>query len=187
MEETITVTPFLTSSFGTVLMTLFHGIFSAPSWPSLTYLAYGWSPAWGRQTITTYLWLSGATDGKHFSRYYVFLGGPLYPVRDRLWAQVIRCGASFIPDGEVITLHVDDHTAKKSGRHIQGRARYRNGAGSARQEYRILAGINLVLGIMRIPLTRWPGHALSLPIGVALSLKPPLAHTLGVPYRSRSP
>jgi hypothetical protein len=167
-------------------MTLFHGRFSAPSWQSLTYLAYGWSLAWGRQTITTSLWLRGATTVKHFWRYDGFLGGPLYTGRDRWWAQVIRCGASCIPDGEVMPLHVDDHTAKKSGRHIQGRARSRNGAGSARQEYRILAGINLGLGIRRIPLSRWLGHALSLPIGLALSLNPPLAHTLGVPSRSRS-
>ena len=178
--------PFVTSSFGTVVMALFQDTLSAPAWHSFTYLAYGWSVAWGRHTITTYLWLSGAASIKHFSRYYAFLGGPLYTARYRLWAQVIRCGASFIAEGDVIRLHVDDHTAKKSGRHIQGRDRYRNGAGSARQEYRILAGINLVLCTMRIPLTVWPGHDLSLPIGLELYLKPKLAGTLGVPYRSRS-
>lgn len=98
----------------------------------------------------------------------------------------MRFGASFIPEGEVIHLHIDDHTAKKSGRHIQGRDRYRHGAGSARQEYRRLEGINLVLGIRRVPLTMWPEHYLSLPIGLARSLKPERARTLGVPYQSRS-
>ena len=39
---------------------------------------------------------------------------------------------------------------------------------------------------MRIPLTRWPGHHLSLPIGLELSLKEPLAHKLKLPYHSRS-
>ena len=39
---------------------------------------------------------------------------------------------------------------------------------------------------MRIPFTRWPGHCLSLPIGLALSRKAPLAHTRKVPYPSRS-
>jgi len=43
-----------------------------------------------------------------------------------------------------------------------------------------------VLGIMRIPLKRWPGHALSVPIGLELYLKPAQAQKLGVPYRSRS-
>ncbi len=47
---------------------------------------------------------------------------------------------------------------KKAGRHIEGSDRYRNGAGSARQEYRTLHGLHFVLGIMRIPLKRWPGH-----------------------------
>jgi hypothetical protein len=167
-------------------MALFQDTLSAPSWQNFTYLAYGWSLAWGRQTITTYLWLSGAACVKHFSRYYAFLGGPLYTARYRLWAQVIRLGASFIDEGDIVRLHVDDHTAKKSGRHIQGRDRYRNGAGSARQEYRILEGINLVLCIMRIPLKVWPGHHLSLPIGLELYLKQDLAGTLGVPYQSRS-
>ena len=39
---------------------------------------------------------------------------------------------------------------------------------------------------MRLPLQRWPGHHLSLPIGLALSLQETLAATLKVPYRSRS-
>ena len=43
-----------------------------------TYLAYGWAFASGRQTITTYLWDSGAAQVKHFSRYYAFLGQTLY-------------------------------------------------------------------------------------------------------------
>jgi hypothetical protein len=75
---------------------------------------------------------------------------------------------------------------KKTGRHIQGADHYRNGAGTARQEYRTLWGINLVWAIMRIPLPLWPGHRLSLPIGLELSLKETLATTLKVPYRSRS-
>jgi hypothetical protein len=132
--EDIAVDTFLASSFGTFMTARFPGVLSAPSWHSFTSLAYGWSVAWGRQTITTYLWWSGAASVKHFSRYYAFLGGPLSKARYRLWAQVIRCGASVIPPGDVITIDVDDHTAKKSGRHIEGRDRYRNGAGSARQE-----------------------------------------------------
>jgi hypothetical protein len=186
LTEDITVDPFLASSFGTVLMTLFQDLFTAPSWQSFAYLAYGWSLAWGRQTITTYLWLSGATRVKHFWRYYAFLGGALYKVRYRLWARIIRMAASFIPEDQVITMCIDDHTAKKSGRHIEGRDRYRNGAGSARQEYRVLEGINLVLGIMRIPLKMWPGHHLSVPIGLEIYLKEKLARRLRLPYRSRS-
>jgi len=63
---------------------------------------------------------------------------------------------------------------------------YRNGAGSARQEYRTLRGLNFVLGIMHLPLPRWPGHTLSIPVGLELYLKPAQAHALQVPYRSRS-
>ena len=76
---------------------------------------------------------------------------------------------------------LDDAIMKKNGRHIQGADHSRNGAGTARQEYRTLWGINLVWASMRIPLQRWPGHALSVPIGRELSLKDTLANTLKVP------
>jgi hypothetical protein len=49
-----------------------------------------------------------------------------------------------------------------------------------------LRGLNFVLGILRIPLARWPGHFLSVPIGLELYLKPAQAPMLDVPYRSRS-
>jgi hypothetical protein len=185
MEDTA-VDAFVTSSFGTLVMTLWHGVLSTPSWQNFTYLAYGWAIASGRQTITNYLWGSGAAQVKHFSRYYAFLGGALYQRRYALWARVIRFGASLVPEHTIIAICLDDAIMKKNGRHIQGADHYRNGAGTARQEYRTLWGINLVWAIMRIPLQRWPGHALSVPIGRELSLKDTLANTLKVPYRSRS-
>jgi hypothetical protein len=167
MEDTA-VDAFLTSSFGTFVMTLWHGVLRAPSWHTFTSLAYGWVLACGRQTITTYLWGSGAAQGKHFSRYYAFLGDALYPRREQLWARVLRCGASLVPTDTVIDVRLDDATMQKTGRHIQGADHSRNGAGTARQEYRTLWGIHLVWALMRIPLPVWPGHQLSLPIGLAL-------------------
>src|SRR5437868_3041097 len=77
LREDIAVDTFVHSSFGTVVMTLFQGLFTAPSWQTLTCLACGWALATDRHTITTYLWLTGATTVKHFSRFYVFLGCPL--------------------------------------------------------------------------------------------------------------
>ena len=177
---------FVHSSFGTVVMTLFQGIFTAPSWQTFTALACGWALAGERHTITTYMWLTGAATVKHFSRFYVFLGCPLYHKRWQLWGAVIRLAAQWVPAGEVIRVSFDDTTKKKVGTHIEGLARYRNGAGSARQEYRTLRGVNFVLGIMHIPLQRWPGHYLSVPIGCELYLKAPQAHTLNMPYQSRS-
>jgi len=180
------VDTFFVSSFGTFVMGLFHGLFTAPSWQSFSFLACGWALTTDRHTITTYLWLTGATTVKHFSRFYVFLGCPLYTQRWHLWGAVIRQAVRFVPEGEVIVVTFDDTTKKKAGTHIEGLGRYRNGAGSARQEYRTLRGLNFVLGIMRIPLTRWPGHSLSVPIGLELYLKPAQATALNVPYRSRS-
>src|SRR5919201_2684216 len=184
--EDIAVDTFVYSSFGTVVMTLFQGLFTAPSWHTFTLLARGWAFATDRHTITTYLWLTGATAVKHFSRFYVFLGCPLYQQRWHLWGAVIRLAAQFIPEGAVLQVSFDDTTKKKAGRHIEGLARYRNGAGSARQEYRTLRGVNFVLGIMSLPLRRWPGHCLSVPIGCELYLKEAQAQTLQVPYQSRS-
>ena len=184
--EDIAVDTFLSVSFGTLLMNLFQGLFTAPSWQTFTYLACGWALATDRHTITTYLWLTGATTVKHFSRFYVFLGCPLYNRRWQLWGAVIRLAAQFVPEGEVIRVAFDDTTKKKAGTHIEGLDRYRNGAGSARQEYRTLRGLNFVLAIMRVPLQRWPGHSLSVPVGLELYLKPAQAQKLNVPYRSRS-
>ena len=184
--EDIAVDTFVHSSFGTVVMTLFQGFFRAPSWHTFTYLACGWAFASDRHTITTSLWLTGATAVKHFSRCSVFLGCPLYHHRWHLWGAVIRLAAQFVPESEVMQVSCDDTTKNKAGTHIAGLARYRNGAGSARQEHRTLRGLNFVLGIMRLPLTRWPGHCLSVPVGLELSLTPAPANALNMPYRSRS-
>ena len=149
---------FIVSSFGLFVMSLFAGLFTAPSWQTFTVLAWGWAVASGeRQTITTYLWLTGATTVKHFSRFYAFLGGALYQARWQLWARIIRCAAQWVPAEAPIVLIVDDSTKKKAGRQIEGVGHYRNGAGSARQEYRTLRGLNFVWGIMRVPVPRLAG------------------------------
>ena len=181
------MTPFIVSSFGLFVMSLIAGLFSAPSEQTFTLLAWGWAVAGGeRQTITTYLWLTGATTVKHFSRFYVFLGGALYPARWTLWGRIIRCAAQWVPATDLIVLIVDDSTKKKAGRHIEGVGHYRNSAGSARQEYRTLRGLNFVWGIMRVPLPCWPGHSVSVPIGLSLYLKEEQARPLQLPYQSRS-
>src|SRR5712692_6169186 len=133
MEDTA-VDTFVTASFGTFVMTLWHGVLSAPSWHNFTYLASGWALACGRQTITAYLWSSGVAQVKHFSRYDAFLGGALSQRRSQRWARVMRCGASLVPTDAVIAVRLDDATMQKTGRHIQGAAHSRNGAGTARQE-----------------------------------------------------
>jgi len=180
------VDTFLASSFGMFMKPLFSGLFTARSWPSFALLACGWALAPRQHTITTYLWLTGAATLKHFSRFDVFLGCPFYDARWRVWACIIRHAAQLVPAEAPLVIEFDDTTKKKAGRHIAGVACYRNGAGSARQEYRTLRGLNFVLGVMRVPLRRWPGHSVTIPIGLALSLKEEQAHQHHQPYRSRS-
>ena len=178
---------FIVSSFGVFVMGLFAGLFTTPSWQTFTVLAYGWAVASGeRQTITTYLWLTGATTMKHFSCFYVFLGGALYQARWQLWARIIRCAAQWVPAEVPVVLIVDDSTKKKAGRQIEGVGHYRNGAGSARQEYRTLRGLNFVWGLMRVPVPGWPGQSVSVPIGLSLYLKAEHADQLQLPSQSRS-
>ena len=178
---------FIVSSFGLFVRGLFAGLLTTPSEQTFTVLAYGWAVASGeRQTITTYLWLTGATSVKHFSCFYRFLGGALYQARWQVWARIIRCAAQWVPAEAVIVLSVDDSTKKKTGRQIEGVGHYRNGAGSARQEYRTLRGLNFVWGQMRIPVPGWPGQRVSVPIGLSLYLKAEQARKLHVPYQSRS-
>lgn len=178
---------FIVSPFGLFVLGLFTGLFTTPSWQTFMVLAYGWAVASGeRQTITTYLWLTGATTVKHFSCYYTFLGGALYETRWQLWACIIRCAAQWVPEATPILLIVEDSTKKKAGRQIEGVGHYRNGAGSARQEYRTLRGLNFVWGLMRVPVPGWPGQRVSVPIGLSLYLKAEQADKLQLPYQSRS-
>ena len=187
MLEDSAVTSFIVSSFGLFVMSLFAGLFTTSSWQTFTILAWGWAVAGGeRQTITTYLWLTGATEVKHFSCFYRFLGGALYQARWLLWGQIIRAAAQWVPATEPLRIVVDDSTRKKAGRHIEGVAGYRNGAGTARQEYRTLRGLNFVWAIMRVPLPCWPDQSVSVPIGLSLYLKAEQAGKLKLPYQSRS-
>ncbi|MGH7964036.1 MAG: IS701 family transposase [Candidatus Binatia bacterium] len=178
---------FIVSSFGLFVMGLFAGLFTVPSWQTFTWLAGGWAVASGeRQTLPTSLWLTGATRGKHFWRFYEFLGGALYHARWQLWARIIRCAAQWGPDATPLGSVVDDSTKKKAGRQIEGVGHYRNGAGAARQEYRTLRGLNFVWGIMRVPVPQWRGHRVRVPLGLSLSLKEEQARKLQLPSRSRS-
>jgi hypothetical protein len=180
------VDPFFVSSFGTLVLGLFRSLFTAPAWQSCSRLACGGAFATARHTIPPYLWRTGAAAGKPCSPCYAFLGCPLAPQRWQLWGAVIRLAAPYVPQNEVIRISCDDTTKKKAGTHIEGRGRYRNGAGAARQEDRTLRGGHCVLASMRIPLTRGPGHSLSVPVGVERSRKPEQAHKRTVPERSRS-
>lgn len=183
--EDIAVDTFVHSSFGPVVMPLLHGLFTGPSWHTLTALACGWALATDRYTITTSLWLTGAAAIKHCSRFSGFLGGPLSQQRGHLWGAVSRLAAQLVPPGAVVRVSFDDTTQKKAGHHLAGLARYRHGAGSARQAYRTLRGVNCVLGGRHIPLPRWPGPSLRIPIGLELYLQAPHASQLHVPSRAR--
>jgi hypothetical protein len=185
--EDLAMAAFSVSSFGLFVMGLFAGLFTTPSGQTFTALAYGWAVASGeRQTITPYLWLTGATTVKHFSCFYTFLGGALYQARWQLWARIIRCAAQWVPAEATIMIVVDDSTKKKAGQQIEGIGHYRNGAGSARQEYRTLRGLNFVWGLRRVPVPGWPGRRVSVPIGLSLYLKAEQADKLQLPYQTRS-
>ena len=177
---------FTRTRFATFLTDLVDGIFTKPSRQNFLTLALGWTFALGRHTIATYLWRAGATALKHFTRYYVFFGAPFYSNQDPLFRRVVRLAASHIPGGEPIRVIFDETTCKKSGSKIEGACRYRNGAGTARQEWRTLYGVNFVIGIMRIRLQPWPKSFLSVPIGLRLYLRKKEAARLDCPYRSRS-
>lgn len=179
------VDTFFVSSFGMFVMALFQPLFNASTWQSFSVLACGWALSTHRHTISNYLWLTGATTLKHFSRFYVFVGGPLYTARWHLWARIIEHAATCVSHNEPIVIEIDDFTKKKAGRHIEGLDCYRNSAGSARQEYRTLRGLNFVLGVMRLPLAKWPEHRVTLPIGLELYLKEPRAKTLKHAYKAR--
>lgn len=174
---------FCRSSFGQYLMNLYSHCFIPQSLQSFMILAHGWSLSARRHTISDYLWLSAATSAKHFSRYYAFVGGRFFNVMDKLWSSLIITVDRFIGEAESIDIKVDSTTRKKSGVKIHGRDGYRNGAGTARQEYRTLLGLHFVIAIIRISFSN---HQLNVPIGIELYLKPHWAEELEVSFKSRS-
>lgn len=180
------VDSFYRSSFGAFLQSHFADLFTKPSQQTFLLLALGFVLSTTRHTVATYLWRAGACAFKHFTCFYVFLGGPFYDRLDWLWISVIALAERHVPEGEVIRARFDATTAKKTGRSIDGADAYRNGAGSARQEYRTLWGLNFVIGEMRIRLSPWPDQFISVPIGLALYVKKDKAERLGLPYRRPS-
>jgi hypothetical protein len=178
---------FMNSSFGTFITCLFAGHFTAPSWQSFVLLSYGWSLSRSRHTIANYIWLSGGTKYKHFSRFYDFFSQAFLGVIDGLWTTVLLLLDNMLPAPAIIELTVDDTTRKKSGRKIQGASHYQNRAGSARQEYRTLWGINFVYVIACLYWDKaGKTFKLSLPVGLRVYLKEKMAATLKRPYYSRS-
>jgi hypothetical protein len=176
----------LASSFGLCMQPLVSGRWTARSWQSFARLACGWALAPRQHTITTSLGWTGAATLKPGSPFAVFLGGPFYDARWRVWAWIMRHAAPLVPAEAPIVSACDDTTKKKAGRPIEGVAGYRHGAGSARPAYRTLRGLNCVLGVMRVPLRRGPGPSVTLPLGLALDRKAAHAHQHHQPYRSRS-
>jgi hypothetical protein len=177
---------FIVSPFGLFVRGVVAGRFTTPAEQTFTALAYGWAVATGeRQTITTYLWLTGATRVKPCSCSYRLLGGALYEARWQLWARLIRGAARWVPEGAPSVRHVEDSTQKKAGRQIEGVGHYRNGAGSARQAYRTWRGLNFVWGQRRLPVPGWPGQRVRVPSGLSLSRKAEPARKLHVPDQPR--
>ncbi|MBN2872032.1 MAG: transposase, partial [Halothiobacillaceae bacterium] len=178
--------PFYQTSFGSFLDDLLGVHFTKPSRESFLLLSLGFVFGFTRHTVASYLWRAGAAAVKHFTRFYVFLGAPCYERLEKLFERVIQAGLRHVPEGEPVRLRFDETTCKKTGRKIEGTSTYRNGAGTARQEYRTLFGLQFIVGEMRLRLPGYPEHFVSLPIGLKLYLKDEEADALDRPYRSKS-
>ena len=184
--EKVAMEPFMRSQFGAFLQRHFTDGFTKPSQQSFLLLALGWCLSPSRHTVANYLWRAGACAFKHFTCFYAFLGGPFYDRLDGLWIVVIKIAARYVPDDQPLRVRVDATTSKKTGRSIDGASTYRNGAGTARQEYRTLFGLNFVIAEMLIRLGPWPDALVSVPCGLALYVKKDKAEALGVPYQRPS-
>lgn len=182
----IAVDKFYQSRFGSFLTGHFADLFTEPSQKLFLLLAFGFVLSPTRHTIANYLWRVGATAFRHFTRFYVFLGGPFVERLDWLWISVIKLAERYVPEAEPLRVRFDETTCKKTGPTIEPADSYRNGAGTARQEWRTLYGVNFVLGEMLIRMRPWPSAFVSVPIGLAVYIKKAKAEELGRPYRRRS-
>ena len=185
MLEDMAVDPGVHSSLGPVGMTLMPGGCSAPSRPPVTSLAWGWAFASDRHTSTPSGWLTGATAGKPFARFSGFLGCPRDNTPWPLWGAGLRLAAPWVPAGEGMQGSCDAPTQGNTGTHPAGLARYRHGAGSARQGCRTRRGVHGVPGLRPLPLPRWPGPGRRVPGGGARARNAPPAHPLPGPSPAR--
>jgi hypothetical protein len=185
LREDIAVDTFLHSSFGALVAMLFHECFTVPSWDTFPALACGRALAGARHTITTYMWLTGAATLKHFSRFYVFLGGPPIP-------QTLPPLGGRHPCGSVVGTrrHAHARLLRRYDQEKSGDAQRRDCPLLSWCELRPpsipdVARRELRLGCEARPAHAVAGHRLSVPPGLALSRKEPQAHQFHVPYRSR--
>ena len=178
---------FMNSSFGSFLCFLFAQHFPSRSWQSFILLAYGWSLSSSRHTVAHYIWLSGGTKYKHFSQFYCFLDRAFLRLIDQLWISLLHFVDQLLPADQVLVLVVDDRVRKKSGRKIQGASNYQNRAGSARQEYRTLWGLNFVYVTLCLNWSQCGRvFSLALPLGLRIYLKEQTALKLKRTFQCRS-
>ena len=176
------------SSFGTVCHGLISRPFTAPSWQTFTLLACGWALA---TRAPHHHHLSVAHRGHQRQALLALLCVSGWPAVHRALAPLGRGSSAWRPSGSPrassIVIAFDDSTKKKAGRHIEGVAHYRNGAGSARQEYRTLRGLNFVWGhhARPPPAVARPQPSVS-PSGCRSTSKRSKPSSSNVPYQSRS-
>ncbi|MEM9985224.1 MAG: transposase, partial [Bacteroidota bacterium] len=161
---------------------MFEELFTRRSFTTFLLLAKGWAMSSLSHCLSHYIWLSGGTQYKHFSRFYLFLTETVWEMRRRLWLHFYRKLDALLPAGILFVL-IDDTLRKKSGKKIEGCSKYNNRAGSARQEYRTLWGINFVYMCLRI---QWGAYRYSIPCGVRVYLKKPVAEDLDREHATRS-
>jgi hypothetical protein len=182
ISKTTAIETFKTSSFGALVCEMFEELFTKRSFTTFLLLAKGWAMSSTSHCLSHYIWLSGGTKYKHFSRFYLFLSVTVWQMRRRLWLHFYQKLDGLLPAGVLFVL-IDDTVRKKSGKKIEGCSHYNNRAGSARQEYRSLWGLNFVYMCFRIEVG---SYQYSVPGGVRLYLKESTAEKLGCQYLTRS-
>lgn len=65
------------------------------------------------------------------------LSSARHTVANYLWRAVICQAVGQVPESEPIRVRIDGTVCRKSGEEIEPTSTYRNGAGAARQEYRM--------------------------------------------------
>ena len=108
------VDSFYRSSFGAFLQRHFADRFTKPSQQSFLLLALGFVLSSSRHTVANYLWCAGACAYKHFTCFYVFLGGLFYDRLDWLWISVIALAERHVPEGMAIRVRFDATTSTES-------------------------------------------------------------------------
>jgi len=158
-----------TVDFGTILLTIFSPLFTAPTFSIFRELLTAWVLCPARRTVTGMMRGGGLVQKRTHAAYHRLARAASWSL-DEFWDLtadlLIRL---FAPEGP-FDLLLDDTLFHRRGRHIEGAGIFRDAVRSTASSVVYDRGLNLLVLALRVK-APWGGEPLALPLAVHLHRK----------------